>query len=465
MMKKRMIWVSLLLVCVILLASCDSLLRVLPAPMTAGQLERRVNAKMSDVQNYRVDVEMKYTVYVGASKVTGTATGIMIEDQGEGKNDYYSYMEMTNEMKSNGTSFRLRNVEAYIDGNAFSQFGDGKVTRRLYSEMTRKEYQAYRQGDSLIEMDLEDCETSEMEKTDNGYLLKYSGYSAESVEEFSEASGLGRDAFGEDLKDLIVTMEVSKDYLPAKITLEPVFDVEEGAYYQPKVTMTMAFSQFNEAERITKGFSTDQYTKIESLSLLTDLEQLIEDRIDAKSGSFTYTASQKVTFMTKTEKQNQTSKVSYERTKDGLTFSADVSGDSVASSHIEYSNGEKITETNGKTHTNKMTEDEARTFIAELVNDPAMGYNTNYVSNIEKTDTGYLVTMAVSKNSALGQSIASTGASFGNGKHTIEFVLDGNKLKSIKVDYSGQGVVTIDLGWDTSTATLHFSGDASVEFD
>ncbi len=464
-MKRKMIPVSLLLISMIMLVSCDSLLQVLPAPMTAGQLERRVNRKMDNLQSYRVDVEMKYTVYVGANKVSGTAEGVMIEDRGEDKNDYYSYMEMTNEIKSNSTSLKLRNVEAYIDGTAYSLFGDGKITRRLYSEMTREDYNAYRQGDSLIEMDLENCENTAMEKTDLGYLLKYSDYSAESVKEFSEASGLGKDVFGENLKDLMVTMEVSKDYLPTKITLEPVFDVEEDAYYQPKVTMVMTFSQFGEAERITKGFSTKQYTEIESLLLLKDLEQLIDDRADAKKGVFTCTASQTVTFLTQTEKQNQTSKVSFERTKDGLIFSADVSGDSTTSSHIEYSNGEKRTETNGKTNTSKMTEDEARTFIAELINDPAMGYNTNYASQIEKTDNGYLVTMDVSKYSALGQSIASSGASFGNGKHTIEFVLDGNELKSIQVNYSGQGAVTLDFGWDTSISTLHFSGNISVEFE
>ncbi len=461
-MKRKIVWLSLLLACILMLTACDSLM---PAPMTAGQLERRANRNMEKLQNYRVDIEMTYRVFVGSTKVTGTAKGVVIEDKGESKNDFYTYMEMTNELKSGSNSFRLRNVEAYIDGTAYSLFGDGNVTRKLYSEMTQKEYAKYRQGDSLIEMDLENCKNTEMEKTDNGYLLKYSGYSEESVAEFAKASGLEKDVYGEDLKDLNVTIEISKDYMFNKITLEPVFDVQEGAYYQPKVSITMTFSQFNEAERITKGFSTQQYTQIESLLLLNELEQMIDDRADAKKGSFTYTASQTVTFMAQTEKQDQTSKVSYERTKDGLTFSADVSGDSAKSSHIEYSNGEKITETNGKTHTNKMTEDEARAFIAELINDPAMGYNTNYVSKIEKTDNGYLVTMAVSKYSALGQSIASSGASFGNGKHTIAFVLDGDKLKSIKVDYSGQGAVTLDFGWDTSIATLHLKGNISVTFD
>ncbi|MBQ7379809.1 MAG: hypothetical protein IJW70_09085 [Clostridia bacterium] len=464
-MKKNLALISMLLVCVMMLASCSSILQVLPAPMTAKQVERRVNIKMADVKSYRVDVEMTYVAYSGTTKITGTAEGIMIEDQGENNDDYYSYVEMVNNMKSNSSSFKIRNVDAYVDGRAFSMFGDGDITRRLYSEMTLKEYNAYRQGESLTEMNLEDCENAEMEKTDSGYVLKYSGYSAEAVEDFAKLSGMEEDVFGKELKDLIVTMEVSKDYLPQKITLEMVFDVEEGSYYQPKSTMTMTYSQFNQAERITRGLNVENYTEIESLSLLKDLQQLIDDRIDAKKGSFTHTASQSVSLMTQSEKSNQTNKVSFERTKDGLTFSADVSSNQAASSHIEYSNGEQHTEINGVSNTTKMKEEKAQAFIAELINDPATGYNTNYVSNIEKTDTGYRVTMAVSKNNALGQSITSTGATFGSGTHTIEFVLDGDQLKCMNVEYAARGAVTLNFGWDTSIATLHLNGSSSVTFE
>lgn len=461
-MKRRIFWISFILVCILILTACDS---ILPPPLTAKQLERRVDRKMNDLQSYRIDVEMKYTVYVNANKVTGTATGFMLEDKGEGKDDYYSYIEMTNETKSGSTTIRLRNVDAYHEGIAYSLFGDGKVTRRLSAKMTRAEYDTYRDGDSLVEINLQDCDKIEMERTDTGYVLKYSDYSAEAVEEFAQASGLEKEVFGEDLRDLHVTMEVSKDYLPVMITLDPVFDYEEGEYYQSKVAITMTFSQFNEVERITKSFSTMQYTEIESLQLLKDFEQLIDDRIEAQSGSFTSTTSQNATFMAQTDKQSQTSKVSFERTEGGLTFSADVTDEAGASSHIKYKDGEKITEANGKTHTGTMSEDKAEAFIADLIHDPAMGYNINYVSNIEKTEQGYLVTMAVSKYSAMGQSIASMGATFGNGKHTIEFVLNGDELKAIKVEYSGQGIITLDFGWSSSNATLHFDGSTTVTFD
>lgn len=463
-MKKRLSIIALLLLFSLMLASCDSLLGVLPAPMTANALERRVNFKMNDYKSYRVDIEMTYTTYVGG-KITGTAKGFMIEDQGEKKDDYYSYMELQNEVKNGSASIRIRTVEAYCDGLAFSIFGDGAATRRLYAEMSVKEYNAYRQGESVTQLNLEDCKSSKMEKTEDGYVLKYSEYTPRAIEQFASASGLDGDLFGEDLKDLIVTMEVSHDYLPTKVTLDLVFDVEEDAYYQPKASMTMTYSQFGEAERVTKGLDPDKCTQIESLSLLKDLQQLIDDRTDAKKGSFTYSASQSASLMTQSEKQNQTNKVTFERTKDGLTYAMDVTGDGTTSYHAEYANSELSTETNGTTRTSKLDEDKAEKTIAELINDPAMGYNASYISNIEKTDTGYLVTMLVTKNSTLGRSVAASGASFGNGTHTIEFVLDGDELKSMTVHYKAQGGVTIDMGWNTSTATLHVSGSISVTFE
>ena len=60
-MKKRLSIIALLLLFSLMLASCDSLLGVLPAPMTANALERRVNFKMNDYKSYRVDIEMTYT--------------------------------------------------------------------------------------------------------------------------------------------------------------------------------------------------------------------------------------------------------------------------------------------------------------------------------------------------------------------------------------------------------------------
>ena len=73
--------------------------------------------------------------------------------------------------------------------------------------------------------------------------------------------------------------------------------------------------------------------------------------------------------------------------------------------------------------------------------------------------------MLVTKNSTLGRSVAASGASFGSGTHTIEFVLDGDELKSMTVNYKAQGGVTIDMGWNTSMATLHVNGSISVTFE
>ena len=463
-MKKNLVLISLLMACVLLLASCDSLATLLPAPMNARQLERRVNRKMENVQSYRTDIEMQYRTYAGGGKITGSATGVLIEDRPEDESDYYSYMELKNEIKSGNTTIKLRNTEAYLDGTAYSLFGDGKFTRKLYSEMTPEEYNVYREGESLVEFNLQDCENAEMEKTEQGYVLTYSGYSAQAVRDYSQASGMGLDLFGEDLKDLNVTMQVNKDYLPDKITMEMVFDVEEGSYYQPQASITMTFSQFNEAERITKGFSDQQYVKIESLSLLKQLERMIEDKIDAKETSFSFDISQSVTMMGQSNEERLRGHVSFTRDKDGLSYKAELTEDENMESVVEYKNGQKTTEINGKTTTVDMAEYKAEQYISSLINDSALGYNINYVTNIKRKGDGYLVAMGTSKNSVMGQSVTSTGATFGNASHTIEFVLDGDELKSMTAQYKAMGMVSVNMGWNTSV-TMHILGNASVEFE
>ena len=112
---------------------------------------------MESVKSYRIDVSMPYSAYVEGHRVTGEVTGIMIEDQSD-KKDYYSYMEMNAKVSVMDTSTEVKSVEAYCDGTAFSYYSDGGNWRKLRSAMTAERYRAYKQGDSVVDMDLFDCE-------------------------------------------------------------------------------------------------------------------------------------------------------------------------------------------------------------------------------------------------------------------------------------------------------------------
>ncbi len=462
-MKKRMMWVSLLLVCVIMLSSCGTVLNVMPAAMTAGQVERRMNLRLNSLQSYRVDVEAEFTVYADTTKITGQANGYMIEDQGKDKNDYYYYSEMTNKMNASKDALNvtIKSITAYHDGYAFDHYKQGDTWRKLCSEMTPKEYRKYISDDSLNGLTLEQCENREMEKVDGGYVLHFSGYSQDTMEQLSELMGMTEDLFKRKPIDMKVDMEIDEDYYPGKISLEMVFE-EKTSYYQPAYSMTMTYSQFDQVERKTSNLSPDSYKKIESLALLKEIDEMIEDRINAKEGSFTATTSVSASLLDQTNKQTETAKVTYARDKDKLTFEADVT-EGKDSKHISYADGNQTTTYEGEdSNTIKKTEQEAEDYIAELINVPGLGYTSLFVTDIEKTDDGYRIQMDVSKDSTVGQLVVASGATFTSGAHTITIKVKDGSITSITSEFRATGSIQISFN---GKASLNYNGTIKVEFD
>lgn len=461
-MKKRLSIIALLLLFALMLASCDSLLGVLPAPLTANQVVRRMNTRLNGLQSYRIDVTGNIVAYADYKKITGTLTGVAIEDIGDGKDDYYTYIEMTNKSSvgSSGDSITVKTTEAYYDGYAYSYYSEGDTWRRLCSPMTKREYQNYVADDSLLELNPEDCKNKELEKNDDGYVVKYSEYSKAAIEDFAQKVGLTEDMFGEEPVDLAVTIETDKDYYPKSFSMTIVFD-DSDSYYQPEFTMTMTYSKFDEAERITRTLSPDNYHEIDSLSLLKEVDEMIEDRINAKKGSFTAKSEAYAHFMTQSNKQTVTNQVSFERKGKDLTFEVEQKTDD-QTTIITYADGKKREERDGIVTPESMSNDEAEQMLLALANDPLMGYNPNYVTDIKKTDEGFEITMDVSSSSALGQIITSSGAKFSSGRHTIEIKVDNGKITSIEHAYSASGSVSLGYG---KTASLNYTGSSDVTFE
>ncbi len=461
-MKKRLSIIALLLLFSLMLASCDSLLGVLPAPLTANQVVRRMNTRLNSLQSYRIDVTGNIVAYADYKKITGTLTGVAIEDLGTDKDDYYTYIEMTNKsyVGNSNDSITVKTTEAYYNGYAYSYYSEGETWRRLCSPMTKREYQNYVADDSLLELDPEDCKNKELEKNDDGYVVKYSGYSKDAIKDFSQKVGMTEDTFGEEPADLSVTIETDKDYYPKSLSMTIVFD-DSDSYYQPEFSMTMTYSQFDQAERITRTLSPDNYHEIDSLSLLGEVDEMIEDRINAKKGSFTAKSEAYAHFMTQSNKQTVTNQVSFSRKGDDLSFEVEQKTDD-QTTIITYADGKKSEEYNGIITPESMSDDEAEQYLTDLVNDPLMGYNPNYVTDIKKTDEGYEITMDVSSSTALGQIITSAGAKFSSGRHTIEIKVDGGKITSIEHKYSASGSVSLGYG---NTASLNYTGNATVTFD
>ena len=198
-----------------------------------------------------------------------------------------------------------------------------------------------------------------------------------------------------------------------------------------------------------------------SISCMTKYSEMIEDRINAKKGSFTAKSEASAHFMTQSNKQTVTNQVTFERKGKDLTFEVEQKTDD-QTTIITYADGKKREERNGIVTPESMSDDEAEQYLTDLANDPLMGYNPNYVTDIKKTDEGYEITMDVSSSSALGQIITSSGAKFSSGRHTIRIKVDDGKITSIEHAYSASGSVSLGYG---NTATLKYTGSSDVTFD
>lgn len=458
-MKKRIAMIGMLLACIMLLASCSGMLKIAPAPMTAGQLAGYVSLRMANVKSYRIDVEMPYSAYIEGHRVTGEVTGILIEDQSN-KKDYYSYMEMNATVSVMSTSTEVKSVEAYHEGNAYSYYREGDNWRKLRSPMTEDKYRSYKQGDSVVDMDLYDCENKEFAKTEQGYTLTLSGYSQKSMDSFIGASGLGADTFDKPLLDMIITMEVSKEYLPTTVSFELDFGEDRTA---PKMSMTMTYSQIDAVERITKTIQPDRFTEVEDLGVLWEIEDMIDDRLADESVSFRTSTTQKVSILNESSSQTASSEGSFGNSKkDGFTYEVDCETVNGATSKFTYADGKQIEYANGKEYTTDMTETAAKAFIRQTINDPSVGFKSGLVESIEKTEKGYKFTMSSSSSSFAGQVVTQTGASYKSSTHTVEVVIKDGKITSIISKFEASGQIQVGYG---QRATLNYKGDWRVNFD
>lgn len=460
-MKKGNILICLILLCATLLAACNTQIDLSTPATTAEQASERMDAQMAALQSYRADVAMDFVLYAQGTKMRGELTSIVIEDAGKGIGNYYSYTEIRNVMTiDNVTKITISSIDAYNDGIAYASYTYNRTPRKLCSKMTPANFREYRQGDSdIIDFGYTDCQSTTFAQTDTGYTLSCSGYSADAMHAMAVATGIA-DLIDDTLQDMQVTLTLDKDYLPTEILLELTFDSEK--YYKdtpPYFRMVIEFSEYNAAEHIIRTIEPEDYTMIKDLRLLKELDQMIADTLDQKKGSFTRETVHNVTFGKET---NTTSQVdvtaSFTNTKEGFSFQAEIEDGDIVATKVTYSNGDMIgLPAPDGSKINRMTDEQAKQELLTLINDPSFGYAYTRVINIEKTKTGYLVTMMPPNNGVVDQLSDALGVNMKQSSETIEFVLKRGKL--VKLIHSFDASTTL------SGQTLQYQGSIIVAFE
>ena len=454
-MKKRRRFILLLLACATLLCACNLAPAKPVDATTAEQALQNMDTQMAALQSYRADVTMNFVLYAGSTKWKGELTSIVIEDVGDGLGDYYSYTEIRNAMPG----VKIYSIDAYCDGYGYQSYTCNDQRRKLRSKMRASEFIKYREGDSgIIDFDYIDCQNATFEATDKGYTVSCSGYSAENMHAMAVATGIS-ELVDDALQDMQVTILLDKDYLPVEISLELVFDSER--YYKdtrPYFRMLIEFSEYNAAEHILRTIEPEDYTEIEDLQLLKELEQKIAETVNVKKGSFVRETAQNVTFGKETTNTSQVDvSATFSNTKEGFSFDAFMADNDVGRT-VTYANGDMIgLDAPDGSKINRMTDAQAKAELLSWINDPSIGYTYTRVLNIEKTKTGYLVTMIPADNSIVDQISDAINVSLHEEPETIEFVFKWGKL--VKIIHSFEGSAKL------AGEKLTYVGSITVTFE
>ena len=109
------------------------------------------------------------------------------------------------------------------------------------------------------------------------------------------------------------------------------------------------------------------------------------------------------------------------------------------------------------TKINRMTDAQAKAEMLSWINDPSIGYTYTRVLNIEKTKTGYVVTMIPADNSIVDQISDAINVSLHEELETIEFVFKWGKL--VKLIHSFEGSAEL------YGEKLTYAGSITVTFE
>ena len=466
-MKKRALWICMLLALAMLLVSCQGMKDALrPAPKTAEELWARIGEVMQEFDSYEVAMEMDIVMVMEGYAVQSTATGMLIEDKGE---DYYYYSETNVTVTCDALDLNqeTRAISAYMDGKAFEFRGENGYERKLYSKMTAEEYAAYLVADreaSSFDTDITDCTQAEFaQNEDKTWTLTYSGYTKRAIKGITGAlSTQEMDVFGADIVDVKVTFHADASYRVTDISMEFEFDTAEGAKQAPALNVRMKLTAVgDEVERVTDTIDPAKYKEVDDLAIRKQLEKMIEARTEAEQGEFEYKMNQTVKVMGQKETYSETDRVKF-GTEEGKYFYDVVTEIDGEEATVTYKNGAQTVTYGGESYDTPQTEDEAKAFVASMINDHAMGYNAEQITNVKKKSEGvWEIELALADKTEFEALYEALGGAYKSATQTVTVTVQDGKLIRMKnvIDSKGsvmQGSDIYEITWTVQIETSFF---------
>lgn len=403
---------------------------------TADELYELIDAKMDAYDSYESTISMIMNVTINGIEVNTTAEGVDIR-RGLTTDDFEFYTEMETTISSPSVSEKQKTVtiEAYHEGNYFISNRGGGISQKLYSPMSKEDARAYAEEDESDFFEYNDCVNKEFVKNEDGsYELTFSGYTAKAVSDILEETGLDSSLLSAELVDVKFNIKADADFNAAELALDFEFKQTSGATL-PEISVTATYSKYNEAEIKSAAINPDQYTKVDDVRLLDDIDELLSARTEAEEGEFTLTISQSVKVMGESQYSQEVDHVVYGVGSDGFFYDidADMNG---AKYDITYSKGAQSVTVDGQTQAASQTEEDARAFVANLIN--SSQYDDSLVTGLTKvSDSEYTITCEPKET--YEAAFESMGAKYRSVKQTITLTLVDGKIMKINSNVDAKG--------------------------
>lgn len=463
-MKKIIRLVSLLFLCVLLIFSfcactghgsdVSSSSSDQPfVPQNAAELWQKTDEVMSGLSSFQSTTTMEMLFYYYGNKIesTGSYSTVFAEN---GDFTMGHYMTVSEDLELDETEYF---TEAYYDGKMYLASSNGTNDQKICAVTSYEDYMA-RPGESISDrVDYLDCSKSVLTSNDDGsWTAKFSGYTKKSVEDMLDSLSFGDRDMGATIHDMEITVCANKDFYATKMEIGFTFEEDENIPESPKLYSYIEFSKYNEAAIDVSVLKPEDYKEVDSVILLSKLEETIKEKQDADSGKFMLEIKDTVKVYGQSTSQTEKDVITYGRKNGAYFYEVDgkINNQKVV---IKYQNGSQVVEMGGEKYSNSQSMDDAKAFVDNLIN--GVMFNKSMVSDVKKQEDGtYLLTVPSYDMSAANEANASIGLKYNSGTQEITVFLgeDGSISKVVgtvkaKGKYQGETVnlttkVTIDFG-------------------
>ncbi len=422
-------------------------------PQTAAELWQKTDEVMDSLKSFQTtsSIEVLYYYYGNKFEVQSSVSVIFAED---GELTMGHNMTVSEELDVDVTEYF---TEAYYGGKMYLSSSNGENEQKICAVTTLEEYMAT-QSESLSDsFDFLDCTKAELVANEDGsWTAKFSGYTKKSVEDMLDLLSFDDEDMGATIHDMDIIVGVNKDFYTTKMEINFSFEEDENVPETPKYYALMEFSKYNEAVIDVSVLKPEEYKEVDSIILLSKLEETIKEKQDADSGKFMLEIKDTVKVYGQSTSQTEKDVITYGRKNGAYFYEVDgkINNQKIV---VKYQNGNQVVEMGGETYSNSQSMDDAKAFIDNQIN--GVMFNKSMVSDVKKQEDGtYLLTVPSYDMSAANEANASIGLKYNSGTQEIIVSLsgDGSISKVVgtvkaKGKYQGETVnlttkVTIDFG-------------------